>query len=669
MTQLKSSTLEASYPTAVTEIAKACHILDAQVEDAYPCTPQQIQQISEDRCEVFHLILSFGPNGDLERWIRSVQKVVSMNSILRTRIVCHQSKFLQIVTTEEHTTEYLTGDVEQFLNDEKAFEMNLGTPLFRTAVIGRRFVATIHHAVMDYWSLNSFLRGDAAMLYLGQEPIHRAAFKDFVNLCAGIDRAKADSFWAARFRGSASIYPPMPASAIARPSEKLEKTITLNLMSRGIEESHIAWYAEAAWALTIATYADNESIAYGIVMSGRSSMLGDAGNTLGPTTVELPVLITVQPSMTVDALVKGRATALRELKSNPLFLQYSLENIAATNNTARIASKFQSLFNIVPPQPISLPTTEEESKSVSLERVIKRSHGGFALTFLCRLVDESIILEALYDPAVLDRDHVDRILNQFEHDLRTLIEVPADTRLGDLQRLSPQDRDDLIRWHTLSHETDNSRFHALRGFDVCPSNQTWIVAPKNIDQLVPVGSIGELLVEMTPSTRDLSTQASHLSPRWLENFRPSGTTLRRTGELGKYSQDGSLVYIGKRENRIKLGSRIVQLEAIEETIRSCNQVKDIVVVSKIISGRTRLVAVVTLKGIEAAAKDPWQLQVLPAALISTTNDCLHVVRQNAEMSLELNDVPVVWHVVSSLPRIKGRDIDREAVRLWLKDVK
>ena len=130
------------------------------------------------------------------------------------------------------------------------------------------------------------------------------------------------------------------------------------------------------------------------------------------------------------------------------------------------------------------------------------------MTFLCRLVDESIILEALYDPAVLDRDHVDRILNQFEHDLRTLIEVPADTRLGDLQRLSPQDRDDLIRWHTLSHETDNSRFHALRGFDVCPSNQTWIVAPKNIDQLVPVGSIGELLVEMTPPTRDLSTQAS-----------------------------------------------------------------------------------------------------------------------------------------------------------------
>ncbi|THW72846.1 CoA-dependent acyltransferase [Aureobasidium pullulans] len=404
-------------------------------------------------------------------------------------------------------------------------------------------------------------------------------------------------------------------------------------------------------------------------MSGRSSMLGDAGNTLGPTTVELPVLITVQPSMTVDALVKGRATALRELKSNPLFLQYSLENIAATNNTARVASKFQSLFNIVPPQPISLPTTEEESRSVSLERVIKRSHGGFALTFLCRLVDESIILEALYDPAVLDRDHVDRILNQFEHDLRTLIEVPADTRLGDLQRLSPQDRDDLIRWHTLSHETDNSRFRTLRGFDVCPSNQTWIVDPKNIEQLVPVGSIGELLVEMTPPTRDLSTQASHLSPRWLENFRPSGTTLRRTGELGKYSQDGSLVYIGKRENRIKLGSRIVQLEAIEETIRSCNQVKDIVVVSKIISGRTRLVAVVTLKGIEAAAKDPWQLQPLPAALISTTNDCLHVVRQNAEMSLALNDVPVVWHVVSSLPRIKGRDIDREAVRLWLKDVK
>lgn len=57
-----------------------------------------------------------------------------------------------------------------------------------------------------------------------------------------------------------------------------------------------------------------------MVMSGRLPILGDFEDTLGPTTVDLQVQVNVQPSMTVDAFVKGRATALRELKSNPLFL-------------------------------------------------------------------------------------------------------------------------------------------------------------------------------------------------------------------------------------------------------------------------------------------------------------------------------------------------------------
>lgn len=84
------------------------------------------------------------------------------------------------------------------------------------------------------------------MSYIGHEPIHRAPFKNFLNLCAGLDQDKTDSFWAARLKESLSIYPPMPAGVIARPPEQSERTITLDLTVKDIPESHIAWYAEAA---------------------------------------------------------------------------------------------------------------------------------------------------------------------------------------------------------------------------------------------------------------------------------------------------------------------------------------------------------------------------------------------------------------------------------------
>lgn len=84
-------------------------------------------------------------------------------------------------------------------------------------------------------------------------------------------------------------------------------------------------------------YIDNDSIIYSMVMSGHSSTLNNVGATLGPTYVLMPARINVEPEMTVEAFIKGSATALRELIPNPIFWQYGLTNIAATSSAAQDA--------------------------------------------------------------------------------------------------------------------------------------------------------------------------------------------------------------------------------------------------------------------------------------------------------------------------------------------
>lgn len=422
------------------EVAEACSVSVTQIEDVYACVPQQLEQIADRRSEVLQVILSFGPKADIDRWCEAVRQAVSLNSNFRTRLVHCRLGIVQVVTSGEHVIEKWSGDVEQYLRNKEANDLGLGTALFRSTVIDRTFVATIHHAVMDYWSLNSFFKEDVSLIYLGHPPKKRAAFKAFVALCINMDESATESFWASRFRGVPIIFPITDTDSCPCPNVEVTKKITLKRIGDKVSPSHLPWFAEAAWALTAAVYADSESIAYNIVLSGRSSALNGAETTLGQTVVEVPVQANLQRNMTVEGLVKDRAVSLRQLTTQVLFLQFGIPRISAVSEAARIASRFQSLFNDVPPQPITLPATEEDLNSVRLDVVHKQARGGFSLMLLCRILEDEILLETLYDPAVLCEDQLHRVLNQFEHTLRLLMEAPPQAKLDKLQRLNSFDR-------------------------------------------------------------------------------------------------------------------------------------------------------------------------------------------------------------------------------------
>jgi amino acid adenylation domain-containing protein len=104
----------------------------------------------------------------------------------------------------------------------------------------------------------------------------------------------------------------------------------------------------------------------------------------------------------------------------------------------------------------------------------------------------------------------------------------------------------------------------------------WITHPKNSDQLLPVGAVGEILIEgpilaqgyLNDSTR---TDASFIpAPHWLHLFRNTSepqSRLYRTGDMGQYQADGSIVFLGRRDGQVKLRGQRIELAEVEHHVQ------------------------------------------------------------------------------------------------------
>lgn len=956
------------------EVVEACKLPATQIEDIYVCVPQQLEFIAEKRSEAFQFVVSFSAAADIDRWCEAVRQVVSLNSVLRTRFARCRLGIVQVVTSEEHITERRSGDVEQYLRDEgsEAHRQGLGVPLFRSAFVDRWFVATMHHAIMDYWSLTTFLNEDVARAYFGNVPKKRPAYKEFVARCMDVDESAAKSFWASRFKGIATIFPRVDPGYYPHPIEEVKKKIALKGIYERVSSSHVPWFTEAAWALTAGTYADSENVAYGLVLSGRSSALEGIETTLGPTLAEVPVQATLQRSMTVERLIKDRAASLRHLTAHPALLQYGITRISAVSDAARAASEFQSLFNVVPPVSTTLPPTAEQSKSIRFDRLVWQLRGAFSLMLYCRISDNEISLETKYDPAILCERQLHRVLNQFEHTLQLLAQVPLQTKLDKLQRLNPYDCSEIFLWNRTIPETVEKCVHdvfsaqaqirgdtvaveagnesasyrevdqmsdrlahelqrrgvlpgnpvafvferslwaivailgimkaggvcvpidrddphsrkaaivsslnskivltssaqsaksidlgpdiftvdaesiaklpgaayarhnktsspenlayisftsgsmgapkgvklehrclvssmsslaqrvgwqsgcrmlhcasymsirsvgevlgalmfggclcipsemagesnfagavesskanwalltpsvlramspsevpclqsllsvgepldvetfkiwggALRffnGWGTCEASflssvahvthgshspnsigtpvgcAVWIVSPQNPNELAPIGSVGELLIEGPGVAKsyvndELKTATSFISPPlWMSSCPRKGTRFLRTRDLAKYNPDGSIFFIGRQDNRVKFNGQTVQLEELESVIASCDEVKDIITLSRIATGRSQLVAVVCLADSRLPGKRV--LQELSGAYGEIADRNLDAVRTYARSRLPSDKVPALWLSVEQLPRTSSQKLDRVAVREWLRTLR
>lgn len=192
------------------------------------------------------------------------------------------------------------------------------------------------------------------------------------------------------------------------------------------------------------------------------------------------------------------------------------------------------------------------------------------------------------------------------------------------------------------------------------STVTWIVDPRDHENLLPIGAVGELLLEGPCLTTgyindDTQSSGSFISgPGWWHQFQSSSTESRlyKTGDFVSYANDGSLVFIGRKDTLVKVRGQRVELGKIEYRIRQILGSDEIVVVE-----------VVTLKG--------DSMSIL-CAFISAPNqdkDICHVPQATISMfQHQLEDIlpsymmPASFLTLKQLPRTATDKVDRKQLQ-------
>ncbi|KAK1984564.1 hypothetical protein LZ30DRAFT_585930, partial [Colletotrichum cereale] len=127
--------------------------------------------------------------------------------------------------------------------------------------------------------------------------------------------------------------------------------------------------------------------------------------------------------------------------------------------------------------------------------------------------------------------------------------------------------------------TGNQRLepHATANVGFGLIGSLWIVSPDDHHHLLPIGAQGELLVESPLLARGYFNDSRRTdevfirSPEWAETlgYFPAqhATRFYKTGDVVKYNDDGSLTYIGRKDNQVKIHGQRVELGDIETRIR------------------------------------------------------------------------------------------------------
>ena len=102
----------------------------------------------------------------------------------------------------------------------------------------------------------------------------------------------------------------------------------------------------------------------------------------------------------------------------------------------------------------------------------------------------------------------------------------------------------------------------------------WVVDPEDHRQLMPIGTIGEILVQSPTLLREYladkeKTDATLVKqpPSWLDQSIPAHSWPSfKTGDLGYYNADGTLEFVSRKDTQVKIRGLRVELGEVEHCI-------------------------------------------------------------------------------------------------------
>lgn len=209
----------------------------------------------------------------------------------------------------------------------------------------------------------------------------------------------------------------------------------------------------------------------------------------------------------------------------------------------------------------------------------------------------------------------------------------------------------------------------------------WVVDPDDHNILLPVGSVGEVLLEGPNvsqgylNDKERTNAAFVDSPRWLTTGFGStpgrSGTLYKTGDLVQYERDGSILYIGRKDQQKKLHGQRIDLTEIEHAMVQALPINMEVIAEVCTTAMSpsepQLIALCYLASSKPLIEQnsPSEITGARSILLPASKEFLvtgQQLREKLQVNLPSYMIPAFILPASEIPRTKPSDkLDRKRV--------
>ncbi len=178
-----------------------------------------------------------------------------------------------------------------------------------------------------------------------------------------------------------------------------------------------------------------------------------------------------------------------------------------------------------------------------------------------------------------------------------------------------------------------------------PLDNTSVCIAGNDLQLLPKGIPGEIILTGRNIARGYLNQPQLTSEKFGVDPQMTGERIYHTGDLGRMADDGTVLFLGRRDHQVKIRGYRVELREIEHTLNAFRSIEQsIVLVPEDVASVTCVEAAITLKpGFEYDE---------------------HALRQWISTHLPTYMIPTLFHVVEHFPLTSNGKTDlKELTRM------
>ncbi|MEV7130823.1 amino acid adenylation domain-containing protein [Streptomyces sp. NPDC093260] len=392
---------------------------------------------------------------------RSVRALLARHDNLRACFVTGaDGEPLQVVPAqaelpwEEVDLSHLSGaalekELEALLAADRARRFDLGAPpllrctLVRVGGQRHRFVLTVHHIVLDGWSMPLVI-GELFDLYARDADASGlpapVPYKDYLGWLAAQDRRASEEAWRTALAGvdeptllateAQDRDPVAPERLLVELPEDLAARLVAGARERGLTVNTLV---QGAWGIVLGALTGRTDVVFGATVSGRPPELPGVEKMVGLFINTLPVRITPRPDDSLLGLLSRVQTQQSRLLAHQHLGLADVQRLAGTGELFDTVLVFENY-------PVDVENLESSARDLGVvdARVHDAMHYPLALGVAQR--GDRMTVQWQYRPDLLTRAAVQAVGERVLRVLETFVTDPT-RPLAALELVSAAERD------------------------------------------------------------------------------------------------------------------------------------------------------------------------------------------------------------------------------------